>query len=458
MFPSRFSYQIWTWIALCWLFPLSLNAQNLPAVDGGDATSLSIRPTAAETQDASFPSGYSFIPDRRNNVYGDNSFGYFVLPLFIKAPGAKAAWAVTGIFQNLFSTPIDGYALYSLGEDIEAYGVALDSIPLFTKHLELGVASARANKVSATVALGRGFNADTKNKLEFTAKDIEAQGARLGLYFWERRIGFNQGYYTTKLRITSLKDRHGNELLKEDIKTEGRGQASQLELDFTDDPKDPLKGVNLALNYYHSGYHSESAPRFHAFDFNLRGYIPLLESSTLVLNSFVSFKDVYKKGELNYQKLKDSYMQDCGSANRSACEDAVDRFVIDQQMSNRFSEAAALGGASRLRSFPTFMFSAGKTHFLGAEFRWNFSHDRTPFDFLISKDIKTHYQLAFFLDVGSVGEQWVDLWKRHEASYGTGFRVVTASGMIYRFDLAFGTRNTFETIVMIGYPFGSERI
>ena len=85
------------------------------------------------------------------------------------------------------------------------------------------------------------------------------------------------------------------------------------------------------------------------------------------------------------------------------------------------------------------------------EFRWNLTEEATPFDYFIWKDVRTNLQVAFFAETGSVAETRDGLDK-FKSSYGAGFRLISASGFVYRADLATGDEGT-EFVLIFGYPF-----
>ncbi len=65
--------------------------------------------------------------------------------------------------------------------------------------------------------------------------------------------------------------------------------------------------------------------------------------------------------------------------------------------------------------------------------------------------MRTGLQVAFFGEVGSVSETSSDLWNETRTSYGTGLRLVAASGAVYRADIAYGSEGS-ETTVFFFYP------
>ncbi len=67
------------------------------------------------------------------------------------------------------------------------------------------------------------------------------------------------------------------------------------------------------------------------------------------------------------------------------------------------------------------------------------------------KDIRTAVQLSAFYEIGSTADTNADVGKIWRDSYGLGLRIVGASGVVLRGDLAFG-REGFSPEIFIGYP------
>ncbi len=65
--------------------------------------------------------------------------------------------------------------------------------------------------------------------------------------------------------------------------------------------------------------------------------------------------------------------------------------------------------------------------------------------------MRTTIQLAFLYErstIEDIGYKLGDIWRD---SYGIGARIVTASGLVYRGDIARGNEGT-ELSMLIGYP------
>ena len=88
--------------------------------------------------------------------------------------------------------------------------------------------------------------------------------------------------------------------------------------------------------------------------------------------------------------------------------------------------------------------------FYGAEYRWNLTDERTPFNIYIAKGVRTGIQLAAFCERGMVADEFGDLLKDGRTSYGVGARLVL-SGVIIRLDLAHGDEGA-KSQLFITYP------
>jgi hypothetical protein len=92
--------------------------------------------------------------------------------------------------------------------------------------------------------------------------------------------------------------------------------------------------------------------------------------------------------------------------------------------------------------------------FYGTEVRWTLTEEAHPFDIFIAKDVRTVLQVALFYELGSVSDLRNELGNLYRPSYGAGFRMVTASGIVLRADVATG-REGIETTIIFGYPWES---
>ena len=84
------------------------------------------------------------------------------------------------------------------------------------------------------------------------------------------------------------------------------------------------------------------------------------------------------------------------------------------------------------------------------EYRMNLTDERTPFNIIIAKGVRTGVQLALFAERGTVFDSWADQWKNMKTTYGAGLRVML-SGVIIRLDGSYGNEGS-TLIVFINNP------
>ncbi|NOR51639.1 MAG: hypothetical protein GQ470_03380 [Gammaproteobacteria bacterium] len=136
----------------------------------------------------------------------------------------------------------------------------------------------------------------------------------------------------------------------------------------------------------------------------------------------------------------------------TVCLQAEQELVDSIILQRRNGSATSLGGNDRLRGYPQGRFNGGHMAFIGTEYRWNFVREsKEPLDLFVWKDIPTTLQLAFFVEAGTVSENSQQLWDDYRTSYGIGGRILSASGSVYRADLAMSDEGN-EVIVFFYYP------
>ena len=220
-------------------------------------------------------------------------------------------------------------------------------------------------------------------------------------------------------------------------------------VDLTDDYLDARKGMRLELAYQDNKAATLKQPDYYTLDLNLLGYIPMTKSDTLVVNYYQSDAHVRRKGDTDPTSIRAELNSNC--AGEPVCLSTEQELVNNYIKARTYGTSRSLGGDLRLRSFPQGRYQGAHTAFLGFEYRWNISQEVKPFDYFIWKDVRTGLQVAFFAEVGSVSETPSALWDDKRYSYGVGFRLVAASGAVYRADIASGVEGT-EVIVIFDYP------
>ena len=222
-----------------------------------------------------------------------------------------------------------------------------------------------------------------------------------------------------------------------------------------DDYYDPRKGFRLDVGRWWSPPARSSDPDYYRIEYNATAYLPLGKHSTWLFNYFRSDAHVDRKGETNPLVIEKEQGLNCSDPALTAQEKAdCDSIISNIIAGNTYGTATGLGGTSHLRSYPSDRYSGAHTVFYGTEIRWTLTEEAHPFDIFIAKDVRTVLQVAVFYEMGSVADRREDLGDVFRASYGTGFRMVTASGIVLRADVATG-REGIETTIIIGYPWES---
>ena len=133
-------------------------------------------------------------------------------------------------------------------------------------------------------------------------------------------------------------------------------------------------------------------------DFNLTGYIQLLDENltVLVLNQFVGTSHVRKAGVVN----SDNYI--CNESVVPGCQSVLNALYERQVMEAKRGRATSLGGTQRLRGYRTNRFYDSYTNFRGVELRWYVLETQDAFNFIVEKGTFAGFQAAVFYEEGTV--------------------------------------------------------
>ncbi|HUJ73979.1 MAG TPA: hypothetical protein VL359_03935, partial [bacterium] len=179
-------------------------------------------------------------------------------------------------------------------------------------------------------------------------------------------------------------------------------------------------------------------------------YVPVWGISTWALNYFRSDAQVRSPGLTDRAAIAAQQGLFCAPGD-APCQAALTARVNNILAANTNGSAEALGGQYRLRAYPQSRFQGAHTEYLSTELRINVTEEFTPFDYVFFKGIRTGIQIAPFYEIGTVAESASALWALNRADYGVGARLITASGAVYRLDVAVGDEGTGTTIT-INYP------
>lgn len=297
------------------------------------------------------------------------------------------------------------------------------------------------------------MNTDKDNYLLLDVGNSEYFGGRLTATFLDRRFEMYGAWYGGASKLRSIRDKDGNVIVEAQNASRQSSHTSIFgtRIDLTDDYDDPRRGARLAVTRS-SSPPIDSGPDFSVMDYNLTAYLPVGSRNTWAFNYLRSDAIVSSKGETDPAKIQNQRGINCSDPaltpqQQQYCADAVNLVIAN----NTYGTATSLGGFDRLRSYSQGRYRGAHTLFYGSEFRWNLTDEAKPFNLFIMKDIRTSVQLAAFYEIGSTADRRDDVGKTWRKSYGIGFRMITASGVVFRGDIADG-HDGISTAIFIGYP------
>ena len=398
-------------------------------------------------------SDYLTPPERRKDQFAKD-FGYAAFPYPYRLPGIGSGLSLAAGAFNIADTHTDAYGIV-FGGDVKGGAVGVGDIHLVPHTLILDIGGSSISKAAFQSYSQRGMNTRKDDYRLLEVGDTEFHGGRLTATFYERRVEAYGARYQGASRLKSIRDKEGNIILEalDPPRDKGHTTLFGARLDLTDDYADPRRGFRFDVTRSQSPPQG-AGPDYFVMDYNTTGYVPFGRRNTLVLNLLRSDAFVRRQGETDPAALQTQLGLDCADPSLTPAEQQSCNEVISTTIAhNTFGTATQLGGFSRLRSYPQGRFKGAHTLFFGAEFRWNLTDERTPFDIFVMKDVRTSIQLAFFYETGVTSDSRDDLHRRGSMrdSYGAGFRVVTGSGVVFRGDLARGEEGV-NVAVFIGYP------
>jgi len=391
-----------------------------------------------------------WYPERRRDQFPTDP-GHVAVPLPFNLEGIGWGVGVLGALTNVAGTCTDVSGAAFTGDITGGY-LAVDQLHLAPRRLVLDLGLGYMSKASVVTYNQRGMNSDRDDYSIVEFRDMLQGGLRLTATFLDRRLEGFVGVYGGRGQLGSIRDPDGEVIIEaQDAPTETSSTwIAGARFDFTDDAMDPRRGLRCEGSIWRSPP-ADAGPDSYLTDISVTGYVPIGKRSTWAFTYFHSDAHVLHEGETDPAAIADEQGLDCGSIVDPLERDRCLRYLDIVVAENRYGSATSLGGTSRLRSYGEGRFRGAHSRLVGTELRWNLTDERTPFNIVIMKDIRTAFQIAFFYEIGTVADREGDLWSSTRSSFGAGFRMVTASGIVYRVDLAFGDEGFVPTIFFM-YP------
>ncbi|MDT8318345.1 MAG: hypothetical protein RQ824_10225 [bacterium] len=377
---------------------------------------------------------------------------YMIVPLPYSIAGIGDGIVVTGLVGNVADTNVDAYLLGITG-DAGGYILTVEDIHLLPEMLILDLNRQDVNKAVVYNYEKRGMETGRKDYKLIEVDRADSNRARLTLSLFDRRLELFGGIESFNNRVIMIRDSSG--AIIENIKdnpyvSRGDTHFAGLVVDYTDDRQDPKKGARVELSGRSNPSRDDNAPDYYVIDQSLTLYLPVSRNGTWALNYFASDANVTSEGDTDPANIRQELGFNCDIAEQECLDteqELVDTFIAQR----KYGTSASLGGENRLRSYPRDRYSGAHALYFGTELRWNFSRQVKPFNYWIWKDIATGIQLAIFYERGSVAEKKQYLGETWRSSYGAGLRLVSASGYVYRVDMATGKEGGTMAIIF-DYP------
>ena len=240
----------------------------------------------------SVESVHAFEIDRRREQFS-KQYGQLFVPLPYSLPGLGTGLLFIGNFGNIADTTTDFAAIGGIG-DAEFIFTFLDELFLAPDLLYLQYLRAHGFKFALQQYSSRGMKT-TKNDFKYgIGNSWDLDSPTLKLTFMDRMLEIGLGFNKQSGKFQKFVTPDENDPTKqgETVATFDPGLeiniANKIELstriDYTDDYRDPRKGIRNSLFLDRQTATTNSEPSFDVVTNDLQIYIPVLEKSTIVFD------------------------------------------------------------------------------------------------------------------------------------------------------------------------------
>jgi len=389
------------------------------------------------------------IERRKKQFYDEPS--HLILPLPYSIPGIGQGMMAIGLLGNVLGSYTDVYVLAINGDAAGTIG-AVQDFHIIPETFWVSYFYQNLSRAAVSMYDKRGMTTAKEDYKLIELNKVYSTSTSAVLSLWERRIELSYIGFEQDIGITRILSPKGDVItdFAEPYTSSAKTSLSGATLDYTDDFQDPRVGLRLHTNRNQSSAASTRDPEYYVQNNSASFYIPMGSASTWAFNVYTSDAIVSKEGISDEASIKAELGLACPAEN-TACLTAEAGLVADFQAQRKYGTADGLGGQNRMRAYPQNRFQAAHSLYYGTEFRWNFDEEVTPFDFWIWQDVSTGFQLAFFHESGTVADLKSDLGVITRTSSGVGLRMVSASGFVYRADVASGNEGSATTMIF-SYP------
>ena len=392
---------------------------------------------------------FSITFERRQDQF-DKTPGLFVVPAPYAIPGIGNGLFVIGYLGNIAETSADVFGMGFVG-DGQGFFASVDELFVIPEWSYLALTQGRMARFGQNVYSSRGMKSEKNDFNIYVGEDFTFYNYEGVFTHFERRIELAYGFNGGNGKFVEIKDYEGElvQKLGSPIEVDFAQKHVQLKIDLTDDYGDPRDGLNIRILRDRFPSVNQGAA-FDSMTFALTYYLPIPENNTWAFHYFRSDAHVRQEGNTDLESLKTTQgFYACGGYE--ACEAATLKSAQNRLNANKNGSSKSLGGADRLRSYPLSRYQAAHTLFYGTELRWNFSTENTKLDYWLLQDVQQALQAVFLWEQGSVAEEVGEIGETIRSSYGTGIRLVTKSGSVYKFEVASGDEGA-EMILFFEYP------
>lgn len=386
------------------------------------------------------------------------AFSYLLVPAPYQIPGLGSGWVLWSSVNNFVFNYMDIFA-YKFTGAADGYGVGLKDIHIIPEYLFFRMGTERVKNATIQQFNYRGMNNASDEFNYMSATNISENYALAELTFWNRRINFFYKSYIQEFEVEDFSNKDTDEILNFDISPniKNKNISQGILLDLTNDFLDPTIGIRIGLSKTSIDTDSIfSDSKYHVIDQAYNLYIPIGAYSTLAFHYSKSDAYVGAEGTVNASDIENKLnLKNCANLGSNKqeveCESAKSKLLERISKQNQHGAATSLGGSSRLRGYPMERFSGSHMRFFGTEVRWNLDAGVVPFDLFLIRDTRSAFQLAFFYEKGTIGDDEEEMSTHWRDAKGVGLRVVTKSGYVFRLD--YGTSDEGTEVTLLGsYP------